>query len=66
MRCGGENSSSNCPLRTLQMKAARKTAATDMLAINKMIMALIKTVIYINTKVFLKGKLLNDMPQREN
>jgi hypothetical protein len=65
MRCGGENSSSNWPLRTLQIKAARKTAATDILAINKMTMAFIKTVIFYNTKVFVSGSMSNDMSQRE-
>jgi len=40
MRRGGEKSSSNCPFRTLHKKAAKKSAATDILAIRRITIAL--------------------------
>jgi hypothetical protein len=38
---GGEKSSSNCPFFTLHINAARNNAATDILAIRRITMALI-------------------------
>jgi len=45
MRCGGEKSSSIWPERTLQIKAARKMAETDILAIRRITIALITVII---------------------
>ena len=58
IRWGGENSSSYCPVRTLQIKAARKMAATDILAIKRITMALIKTVDLLPYKSIFSAKVV--------
>jgi len=53
MRCGGEKSSSIWPDRILQIKAARKMADTDILAIRRITIALI-TVIFILLQTYFR------------
>ncbi|OQP53248.1 hypothetical protein A4D02_22925 [Niastella koreensis] len=65
MRCGGEKSSSIWPERTLHIKAARKMADTDILAIRRITIALITLINYLFTKLFAGSNLLNEKPQNK-